>query len=201
MNYEELDLGKSGYGGRNWVNGGRTTSKFGATRTNGSWSTHRPGDRASSLGRERTGNRDQPEFSEIEPSNLEKITDNIKKTLQFNDSSQKIAETRLGSIAKKKLGLWFRQTHTQVIDGFFEILSREIGSNVQRNKKVKPEIFLKALLKTELGFDQATAQNLVQDIAALREDGEIDAVSFMDFMASEEKDSLHTVKDIIYMNG
>jgi hypothetical protein len=62
-------------------------------------------------------------------------------------------------------------------------------------------IFLKALLKTELGFDQNTAQNLVQEIASLREDGEIDAVSFMDFMATEEKDSLHTIKDIIYMNG
>lgn len=132
---------------------------------------------------------------------MERITENIKKTLQHKDCHQKIAETRLGSIAKKKLGLWFRQTNTQVIDGFFEILSREIGSNVQRNKKVKPEIFLKALLKTELGFDQNTAQNLVQEIASLREDGEIDAVSFMDFMATEEKDSLHTIKDIIYMNG
>ena len=95
-----------------------------------------------------------------------------------------------------------RQTYTQPIDAFFAVLSTEFGSNVHRKMKVTEEQFVESQIKMEaIGIDRPSAEQIAYQIARLREDGKIDAISFMDFMSEEERDPLNILKDIIYLNG
>lgn len=117
-------------------------------------------------------------------------------------NNQKISEDRLTSIGKKRMGLFMRQMSLQPIDAFFGILEKEIGSKeLRRDMKIKPEVFVEACVKSEFGIDKKTAEQMAADIAKTREDGMIDAVAFMDYMTTEDKDPLHILRDIIYLNG
>jgi len=53
----------------------------------------------------------------------------------------------------------------------------------------------------EIGIDIVSAETLSQEIAKTRPDFMIDAISFMDYMAEEERDPLNTLRDVIYLNG
>ena len=94
-----------------------------------------------------------------------------------------------------------RQTSTLPMDAFFTVLSKEFGINVSRGMSVSIEEFASCLTKMEIGIDQTSAHVLANQIGHLREDYRIDAMSFMDFMAEEEKDPLNLLRDIIYLNG
>ena len=195
LNYETLDLKAN----RSWITNNTRTSKL------------QPRDRASSLtrGDHRTPRMRTQGYDEFVnggatpdmKSNLNRITMTIKNSLNLKDASQKISEDRLSSLGKKKMGLWMRQTTQEPIDCFFEVLGRELGVQVARRMKVSPEVFSSAVVKCNLGIDQQSADVLATEIAKLREDGQIDAVSFMDYMAVEDRDPLNQLKDVIFLNG
>lgn len=126
---------------------------------------------------------------------------NIKNSLRLKSHTEKISEARLTSISKKRLGLWMRQTSIQPIDAFFEIQAKEFGSNVERRMKVNPQIFADCLVKMEIGIDQASADIMSRQLSGMNRDGTIDAMGFIDYMSSEERDPQNILKDIIYLNG
>lgn len=189
MNYENLDLKAN----RSWITNNTMTSKF-------------PRSRALSLTKDgKTTPRPKTQLGydiELDDDSMMNLNlAKIKQSLNLKDQNQKINEDRLSSLGKKKLGLWMRQTLQMPIDCFFEILSRELGVQVSRKMKVLPEVFSNCVVKCNLGIDKSQANVLASEIAKLREDGQIDAVAFMDYMAVEDRDPLQNLKDVIYTNG
>jgi Ca2+-binding EF-hand superfamily protein len=114
-------------------------------------------------------------------------------------TSQKIADTRVKSIVKKRLGLWMREQSLQPIDAFFKILTKELGENVTRLAKVDRDLFSRCLLLLDIGIDEKSAQKYCEDLAD--KEGKIDASSFIRNISDEDKDDLNHIRDIIYLNG
>ena len=68
--------------------------------------------------------------------------------------------------------------------------------------KITEEQFINCLVKLEgVGIDKDSAEHIASQLAKLRDDGKIDAISFMDYMADEERDPLNVLKDVVYLNG
>lgn len=114
-------------------------------------------------------------------------------------TSQKIADTRIKSIVKKRLGLWMRENSLQPIDAFFKILAKELGDNVTRLAKVDRDLFSRCLLLLDIGIDDKSAQKYAEELAD--KEGKIDANAFITNISDEDKDDLNHIRDIIYLNG
>lgn len=71
---------------------------------------------------------------------------------------------RLISIAKRKIGLWIRESRMPVIDAFFEIIGKELGKNVVRTIEIASELFAKCLVLMNVGIDSASALEFANDI-------------------------------------
>ena len=81
-----------------------------------------------------------------------------------------------------------RQTNVLPMDGFFMVIAKKYGSQVNRNQKVTVEEFAQCLVDMEINIDFNSAECMSNEIASLRQDGLIDAVAFMDFISEEDKD-------------
>ena len=128
-------------------------------------------------------------------------TQSIKNSQQLANTERKISDKRLQSLGKKRLGLWMRQTNVMPMDGFFMVIAKKYGSQVNRNQKVTVEEFAQCLVDMEINIDFNSAECMSNEIASLRQDGLIDAVAFMDFISEEDKDPQNMLRDVIYLNG
>ena len=114
-------------------------------------------------------------------------------------TSQRISETRIKSIVKKRIGNWMREQHLLPIDAFFTILAKELGENVVRTGKYDRDLFARCLILLDIGIDEKSAQQYVGDLADV--EGKIDASGFERHISDEDRDDLNHIRDIIHLNG
>lgn len=161
---------------------------------------HNPVYRSSSIAGSQKG-RPMTASTQVEAG----LTSHIQSSLSMrfksliHPTSQKIADTRVKSIVKKRLGLWMREHSMQPIDAFFKILSKELGDNVTRMAKIDRDLFSRCLILLDIGIDEKSAQKYCDDLAD--KDGKIDANAFITNISDEDKDDLNHIRDIIYLNG
>jgi Ca2+-binding EF-hand superfamily protein len=137
------------------------------------------------------------------PQTAANDTQSVKLSLRFKDlmrpTSEKIADTRVKNIVKKRLGLWMRSSNLQPIDAFFKILAKELGENVLRSTKIDRDLFARCLLLLDIGIDEKSASKYAEDIAD--KEGKIDANAFISNLSDEDKDDLNHIRDIIHLNS
>jgi uncharacterized alkaline shock family protein YloU len=61
-------------------------------------------------------------------------------------------------LGKKRVGLWMRQMNVLPMDGFFTVISKKYGSQVNRNQKVTIEEFAQCLVDMEINIDFNSAE-------------------------------------------
>lgn len=117
-----------------------------------------------------------------------------QKTVQLNND-------RLVSIAKRKLGLWIRETRLPLMDAFFEIISKEMGREIVRTVEVSQETLQKCIMLLGVGIDEISARLLVEEIQISAPLPKIRASDFVSYLDGENSDPLNHLRDIIYVKG
>ena len=123
----------------------------------------------------------------------------IRYQNMIQPTSVKIADTRVKSIVKKRIGLWMREQSVPLQDAFFLIVAKELGDNVNRNMSVDRDLFARCLLLLDIGIDERSALTFSEELA--NQNGKIDAQTFMRQLGEEDRDDLNQLRDVIYLHG